>query len=211
MKSAQFIQLLSSIRASDDVIGEVLTDVGTYVLSQWHIHGNKTPAAQLRLALHGGVDVDGILGDKGATLRGVSASLAAVFAPMLKLGQRDPECDVDALVLERVALVMRTRAEKKADSADSRAKRAAEKVKAEKAEARKREDETRQRIAAATVAAEREVLTSVRSSLVMPTGEIIPLTAEEVSALHQTLQALRAADTAEVLLKIENAEVLDAA
>jgi hypothetical protein len=211
MKSAQFIKILATIRASDDVMGEVLTDVGEYVLTQWHQHGNKTPANQLRLALHGGIDTDGILGEKGETLRGVSATLAAVFAPMLKLGQRDPHADIDAIVLERVALAMRTRAEKKADSADSRAKRAADKAKAEKAEARKREDETRQRIAAATVAAEREVLASVRSSLVMPTGEVIPLTAEEVSALHQTLVALRAADTAEVLLKIENAEVLDAA
>jgi hypothetical protein len=210
MKAAQFIKLLATIRASDDAVGEILTDVGTYVLSQWHIHGNKTPANQLRLALHGGVDVEGILGPKGETLRGVSAALAAVFAPMLKLGARDPEADVDALVLERVALAMRTRAERKADAADSRAKRAAIKARAEKAEEREREAQVRQRIAAATVAAEREVLASVRSSLVLPSGEVITLTAEEVSALHQTLMALRAADTAEVLLRLENSEVIEA-
>jgi hypothetical protein len=211
MKSAQFIKLLATIRASDDAVGEILTDVGEYILTQWHQHGNKTPANQLRLALHGGVDADGILGEKGETLRGVSATLAAIFAPMLKLGARDPHADIYAIVLERVGLAMRTRAERKADAADSRAKRAAEKARAEKAQERERAAEVRQQVAAAVAATERRVLESFRSCLVMPSGGVTYLTEEEASALFETLQALRAVDTAEVLLKIENAEVIDAA
>lgn len=205
MNAKSFVKLLGLVRATDDVLGEAVSEIGMYVVEQFHKHGNKTPQAQLRLAVQGGVDADGVLGAKGATLRGVSASVAALFQPFLSLGRRDAEADVESIVVEIVTRVMRTRDERKADAADARALRKAAAEKAEKDAQKAADAEVARRVKAATDGVEREVADEFKSSLVLPTGEKITLTADEVAALKTTLDALRAQAKVEVAIQADAA------
>lgn len=183
LKPAQFLKLLSNVRAADDMLGESVSTIALHVLEQWHRHGNKTPHIQLRLAIDGGTDEHGFFGDKGATIRGVSKGLALAFTGLTRLPKRDETADVEVAAQNVVDAGMQTRAEAREES---KAKREAR----EKGKAR--------------AAAEADDLKAnpVKLMLIDAAGAGVELTAKEHAALLKTLMLLRDQDAidAEILV-----------
>lgn len=174
LKPAAFLKLLSSVRQSDDALGEALSEIAHYVLTQWHTHGNRTPHLQLRLALDGGVDESGWFGAKNAQLRGVSRGVAILFNGLRKLPARDTEADVEVATQNVVDSGMLTRAEARAES---KAKRETNAKKAAKITESAPEPDTTGLLG---------IIGLVRD------GTVIELSAAEFDALAKTLTQLRA-------------------
>lgn len=183
MKPAQFLRLLSGLRQADDTIGAVYTEIAMHVLSQWHAHGNRTPHMQMCLAVFGGTDEAGAFGEKGATVRGLSAGIARMFANLRKLPKRDESADVESIVVEMATMASRTVAEAREDAKAQRQARETAKAKAAvEAEAAKPEPVTLMLIDAA--------------------GAGLQLTPAEHAALLKTLQLLRDQDAIDAEIRV---------
>lgn len=179
MNLNQFVKLLSVVRRADDALGETLSTIAVEVLEQWHQHGNRTPHMTLILAIDGGKDENGFFGEKGAEIRGVSASIGRLFAGLRRLPKRDADADVEVQATEAIYAGIKTRAEAQAESKHRAEARKAEKAKAEKlaaAEARK---------------VEREQVARETLMIYGAAGEGTKISGTEYAALMATLEALR--------------------
>lgn len=183
MDRKAFLTFLRNTRKFDAAMGAALTQVGEYVLGQYHTHGNKTPHAELMLAVNGGIDTHGLFGTKGAEIKGLSKGVAALFTGLTRLGKRDENANVAALAAEATAKGVKTKAEASAEAKAKREKREAEKA-AEEAKAPKAEP--------------------VAFALVGPNGVATKISGEEYNALLKTLRALRDQEPVNV-----NATVVD--